>query len=81
MSRYSITLRRDGMRGFLSDQRIGTDAINALLSIPGVENPEIVSDSSEQVTLTYCWVGDGRFSEAEEYLAKFGLARVWEWRE
>lgn len=76
MSKNSITLRRDGMRGFLSSQRIGTDAINALLSIPGVENPEIVSESNGQVTLTYSWVGTGKFWETEEYLAKFGLALV-----
>ena len=78
MSKHSITMKRDGMRGFLSSQRIGTDAINALLSIPGVENPEIVSESDGQVTLTYSWVGTGKFCETEEYLAKCGLARVQE---
>ena len=81
MSKHSITLKRNGMRGFLSSQRIGTDGINALLSIPGVEDPEIVGESDEQVELTYSWVGDGEFLETCEYLAKFRLACVWEKRE
>ncbi len=76
MSKYSVTLKRDGIKGFLSSQRIGTDALNALLSIPGVEEPEIVNESNEQIELTYSWVGDGKFWETDEHLAKFGLARV-----
>jgi hypothetical protein len=76
VSKHSITLKRDGIKGFLSNQSIGTDALNALVSIPGVENPEIVSESNEQVELTYSWVGDGKFWETNEHLAKFGLARA-----
>jgi hypothetical protein len=76
VSKHSITLIRDGVKGFLSSQRIGTDALNALLSIPGVENPEIVSESDEQVELTYNWVGEGQFWETSEYLLKFGLSRA-----
>lgn len=76
MSKHSVTLKRDGIKGFLSSQSIGTDALNALLSIPGVEEAEIVSGSNEQVELTYSWVGDGKFWETDEHLAKFGLARV-----
>lgn len=76
MSEHSITLKRKGVQGFLSTQRIGTDALNALLSIPGVENPEIVSESNEQVELTYSWVGDGKFWETENHLLEFGLARA-----
>jgi len=76
MSKHSITLKRGGVQGFLSSQRIGTDALKALLSIPGVENPKIVSESSELVVLTYHWVGDGQFFETHEYLLKFGLSRA-----
>ena len=76
MSNNSITLKRDGIQGFMSDQSIGVNAINALSSIPGVKNPEIVSESNDQVELTYSWVGDGKFWETDEHLAKFGLARV-----
>lgn len=76
MSKHSITLRRKGVQGFLSSQRIGTDALNALLSIPGVENPEIISESTELVALTYNWVGVDQFLETSEYLLKFGLCRA-----
>ena len=76
MSKHSITLKREGVQGFLSSQRIGTDALNALLSIPGVENPEIVSESTELVELTYNWVGEGQFLETSEHLLKFGLSRA-----
>jgi hypothetical protein len=76
VSKHSITLKRDGIKGFLSSQSIGTDARNALLSIPGLEEAEVVSESNLQVELTYSWAGDGKFWETDEYLAKFGLARV-----
>lgn len=76
MSKHSITLKRDGIKGFLSSQSIGTDALNALHSISGVEEADVVSESNEQVELTYSWVGDGKFWETDEHLAKFGLARV-----
>ena len=76
MSKHSITLKRDGTKGFLSPQSIGTDAFNALQSIPGVEEVEIMGESNEQVELTYSWGDDGKFWETDELLAKFGLARV-----
>ncbi len=76
MSKHSLTLRRQGINGFISSQTIGVDALNALQSIPGVKEAEIVSESNEQVELTYAWVGDGKFWETDEHLAKFGLARV-----
>ena len=76
MSKHSITLQRDGIKGFLSTQDLGTDALTALLAIPGVEEPEVVSESNEQVELSYSWVGDDKFWETDEHLAKLGLARV-----
>jgi len=76
MPRHSIILKREGVEGFLSDQRIGTDALNAMQSIPGVENPEIITESDDQVGLTYDWTGDGPFWKTGEYLRKFGLARA-----
>jgi hypothetical protein len=73
---HSITLKRDEMKGFLSTQSIGTEALNALHAIPGVGKAKVVSESNEQVELTYSWVGDGKFWEIDEHLAEFGLARV-----
>ncbi len=76
MTRHSIVLRREDVKGFLSDQSIGTDALNAMVSIPGVTNPEIVKESDEQVEVTYDWVGEEKFWRIDEHLLKFGLARV-----
>jgi hypothetical protein len=76
VSKHAITLKRDGIKGFLSSQSIGTDALNALLSIPGVEEVKVVSESNVQVELTYSWGGEGKFCEIDEHLARFGLARV-----
>ncbi|MFC1891174.1 hypothetical protein ACFLZT_02160 [Thermodesulfobacteriota bacterium] len=76
MTKHSITLRRKDVNGFLSDQSIGTDALNAMKSIPGVNNPQIINESDEQVELMYNWIGDGKFWETGEYLMKFGLARA-----
>lgn len=72
MSKHSITLKRDGT----SHQTVGTDGFNALQSIQGVEEVEIMSESNEQVELTYSWGDDGKFWEADERLAEYGLARV-----
>lgn len=76
MSKHSITLKRDGIKGFLSIQDLGADALTALFAIPGVDEPEVVSESDEQVELSYSWIGDDKFWETGEHLAKFGLARV-----
>ncbi|MBU2750942.1 hypothetical protein HER14_08340, partial [Acidithiobacillus thiooxidans] len=73
MYKHTMTLKRDGMKGFLSRQRIGTDVINALNAISGVKEPEIVSESNEQVKLTYSWVDDGNFMKIDDQLAGFGL--------
>ena len=73
MYKHTITLKRDGMKGFLSRQRIGTDAINALNAISGGKEPEIVSESNEQVKLTYSWVGDGKFMKIDDHLVDFGF--------
>ena len=73
MSRHSIVLIRAGVAGFLSDQSIGTDALNAMQSIPGVKDPRIVSESEKRVEITYDWGGKQKFWHTDEYLRKFGL--------
>ncbi len=73
MSKHSISLKRDGINGFLSTQSVGTDALNAMLSIPGVRDPEILVESADQVEITYSWVGENEFLGTSEYLHKFGL--------
>lgn len=76
MSKHSITLKRDGIRGFLSSQSIGTDALNALAAIPGVKDLEIVAESDGQVELSYSWCGEDAFWGTDEQFAKFGLVRA-----
>lgn len=76
MSKHSITLKREGMRGFLSDQSVGTDALNALSSIPGIDDLEIVDETDERVILTYTWVGTSKFWKTDERLLQFGLSCV-----
>ena len=76
MPKRSITIKRDEKTGFFSDQTVGNDAFNALMSIPGVEDVEIVSEINDQVELTYRWAGEGKFWETDVYLAKFGVTRA-----
>jgi hypothetical protein len=77
MSEHSIVIRRDdGVEGFCSTQSVGTDALNAMQSIPGVEDPQIVSETDEQAEITFEWVGDGQFWRTEEHLSRFGLKRA-----
>lgn len=80
MRRHTIVLKRAGMRGLFITQSMGTDALNALQSIPGVSNPEICSESDNEVTLVYEWMGKETFWQTEEYLLKYGLARA-DWNE
>ncbi|WP_151704333.1 hypothetical protein [Nitrincola alkalilacustris] len=68
-----MTLERDGTRGFLSNQDIGTDALNALSSIDGVDDLEIVWETESQVQLSYNWTGNEKFWKTGEVLAQHGL--------
>lgn len=76
MPKHTIVLRREGIQGFLSTQSLGTDAYNAMTSIPGVSNPEIVKESDKLVEIAYEWTGKGKFWQTGEHLLKFGLARA-----
>lgn len=76
MTKHSITLGRDGVSGFLSNQDIGTDALNALSSIDGVEDVEIVWETENQVQLSYNWTDKEKFWGTGEVLAKHGLKRI-----
>lgn len=75
MSKHSIILARDGI-GHISSTSIGTAALTALSSIPGVESPEIVRESDDQVELSYNWTRAEKFWETEEHLSRFGLRRI-----
>jgi hypothetical protein len=77
MSKSLIVLGRGGVEGFLSQQSIGTNALNAMASIQWVTNPEIIEESDEQVKLTFNWVGEENFYWLiDEQLVKYGLVLV-----
>jgi len=73
MTKYRITLTRHGVKGFLSHNSIETDAINAMQSIPDVQNPEVIEEWEERVLLEYEWTGKRKFWDTHEYLAEHGL--------
>jgi hypothetical protein len=77
MPNHLITLKRQGINGFLSCQSIGTDALDALSSIPGVVNIEIVCESDVQVEMSCNYIGKSVFWETNAHLIKFGLCRVY----
>lgn len=76
MSKRSITLKRDGLFGFLSNHTVGTDALNVLSLIEGITDPEIVSESENQVKISYEWTGKATFYGADDLFAKYGLKRT-----
>ena len=77
MPKHTIVLIRDnGMEGFMSNQTLGTDALNAMSTMPGVENLEIVNETDDRVTLSYEWIGKEKFWHAGDHLRRYGVA--WE---
>jgi hypothetical protein len=76
MPKHRIILERDGMRGFLSNQDVGTEALNALSSIEGVNDPEIVWETDDQVQVSYRWSGKEAFVDIGDVLAQYGLKRT-----
>lgn len=60
-----------------SDNTIGTDALNALLRIPGVSNPEVIEESDVHVIIAYTW--DARVAAPDDpdtHFRGFGLQKV-----
>jgi len=74
--RMTVLVRAGNQEGFLSGQSIGTDAINAMSTMPGVKNPVIVSESESQVTVSFDWVGSEPFMQADTHLLRYGLKRI-----
>jgi hypothetical protein len=44
--------------------------------MPGVKNPEIVSESENQATISYDWIGKEPFMQADKHLLRYGLKRI-----
>jgi hypothetical protein len=78
MTSYTVRLQRgNDISGFMSSSSIGSDAQKGMLSIPGVEQLEVITEDEHSVTLAYKWTGQEKFWQTDEYLKKFGVCRVW----
>lgn len=75
MKRYTIKIART-TGFFVSNNSLGTDALNAISSVPGVVDLEIEEEVEDEVTLSYSWTAAEKFQETAEHLGKFGLRRV-----
>lgn len=74
MARHTITLERNDF-GRLSNNSIGTDGLNAILSIPGAADVQIESESEGRVEISYLWTLPDKFWNTETHLSKFNLRR------
>lgn len=74
--KFTITLTRNGMQGFLSQNSIETDAINALESLPNVSEVNIINSTELSATANYSWSGTEKIQNIQEHLFKFGLRRI-----
>lgn len=75
MTRHRICLgRTTGF--FVSNNSLGTDALNAMSAVPGAEDLEIEQESDDEVEISYVWTSTEKFWTTEEHLAKFGLRRL-----
>jgi hypothetical protein len=78
MTRHKIRIGRT--TGFyLSNNSLGTDALNAIAAIPGTTDLEIESESDNEVEISYVWTSPDKFWTTEEHLAKYGLRRL-DWK-
>lgn len=72
MSKHSVKVRRS-IRGFLRTNRVGTDALGAIGSIPGVTDARLEDESDDSAIISYSWSGEEKFLDLAEHLDKFGL--------
>jgi len=75
MTRHKIHIGRTN--GFwVSDNTLGTDALNALASIPGLTDMEVEHESDHEVEISYMWTGTEEFRCTGEHLERRGLRRL-----
>lgn len=61
----------------LSANTIGTDALNALLRIAGVADPEIVEESDDHVIISYKWDANvAPPDDPDSHFRVFGLQKI-----
>lgn len=78
MRKNKITLERDfkNLNGFLSDQSLSTDAFNAISSIPGTKDVEILNESEGEVEISYVWTKSEGILDTALYLSKYGCTVI-----
>jgi hypothetical protein len=75
-SRHKVTVERTTQANVRA-VTLGTDALNGIGSIPGVEDLRIESEDDGSVTLSYLWSRPETFQATDEHLAQCGLQRRW----
>jgi len=61
----------------LSTNTLGTDALNALLRIPGVSDPEVLEESEDQVAISYEWDAQAQTPEdLASHFRTFGVQKI-----
>lgn len=78
---WEIVVRRNPRSAYISSQTVGTDAVNALWRVPGVEEVELLEESDVdaeggQAKLAYAYASSERYMAIDTHLDKFGLERV-----
>jgi hypothetical protein len=74
MKRYKTILIR-GSKGFLSQHSLGTDGLNAIVSIPFTKDVKIENESNDEVEISYLWTGPEEFWDTDQYLSKHGVMK------
>lgn len=64
MTRKFVTLVRNS-KGFLGSNTIGTDALNAISTINGIEDVQIEKESEDEVDISYLPTDNELFLETE----------------
>ncbi|MDZ4050338.1 MAG: hypothetical protein EVA59_07775 [Limnobacter sp.] len=72
MTRHKIRIGRT--KGFwVSNNTLGTDALNALAAIPGLTDMEVEHETEDEVEISYVWTGTEKFLTMNEHLEGRGL--------
>lgn len=78
---YEILVERNRRAPIFSSRSVGTDAVDAMWRVPGVDAVELLEEDvadedNGRVKLSYVYLGDQRFETIDTHLEKFGLQRV-----
>lgn len=75
MVRRTIKIERNEFATFAKNT-LGTDAFNAISSIPGTQDVQIDEDGEQIVTISYAWTVEGDFNDTATVLARYQCKRV-----